>query len=129
MAQALDNFYTNVAAFDNKIQVLRTTIKSFVHVLESMQKTLKEEDIKSSLQATGHINNHWERLSITIKDGQKTLEKLQAVLEQINPNGSILSNAQAKIRFDRVTSDIMMYQEQIQRYKETIHLSLEMVIV
>jgi len=52
---ALKDFYDGAAM---AVKGLMTDVESFTQVLKLMKDTLGQEQIQSSLKATGHISNH-----------------------------------------------------------------------
>jgi hypothetical protein len=125
----LMNFYCAVEIVDTKINGLQGTVENFVQVLTLMKVTLKRDEIQTSFHATGHISNHWNHLSSTIKDGQETLSQLWDLLEGVNRRTSVLSGTRKHARLQRAAEEIGMYQQQIQCYKDTLQLSLQAVTV
>ena len=98
-------------------------------MLEMMKITLEEEKIKASLQATGHIGSHWIKLSKSIKDGQSTLVKLQDTVDRVNKRVGILDGARKHLRLKAAMGEIIMFQQQIRSYRDTIQLSLQTIIL
>jgi DNA mismatch repair ATPase MutS len=92
-----------------------------------MENTLKQDEIKTSLRATGHINDHWHHLSTSIKDGQEILSQLRDLLETVNKKASVLSRPRKHQRLQDAAEEIAAYQQQIQSYKDTLQLSLQTV--
>lgn len=94
-----------------------------------MKETLEQKEIKDSLGTTGHVNNHWSHISVTIKDGQRTLGRLQKLLEKINKSTSILDETRKNIRLQNDAQEIGVYQSLIQQYNDTLSLSLQTITV
>ncbi|KAE8448846.1 hypothetical protein EG329_008848 [Mollisiaceae sp. DMI_Dod_QoI] len=84
VGSALKDFYDGAAIADTKVKGLLTDVESFTQVLQLMKDTFEQEQIQTSFQATGHIGNHWNNLSTSIRDGQNTLLQLQETLERVN---------------------------------------------
>jgi len=125
----LNDFCRGIATIEKKIKGLQGTVQSFIQVLTLMKDTLEQEEVKSSLLATGHINSLWSHLFVTIKDGQETLSQLRNLLEKVNRSASVFSGAQKQARLQDVAQDILEYQQQIQRYSDALQLSLQTVTV
>jgi hypothetical protein len=80
VATAIKGFYDGMAIVDVKVKGLLSDVESFTQVLRMVKDTLEDDKVKSSLQETGHIGNHWTNLSKSIQDGQNTLVQLQNTL-------------------------------------------------
>lgn len=126
---ALKDFYDGAAIADTKVKGLLTEVESFTQVLQMMKETLEQEKIQSSLQATGHIGNHWNNLATSIRDGQNTLLQLQETLERVNKSVSVLDGARKHLRLKSAADEIAAYQQQIRSYRDTLQLSLQTVIL
>jgi hypothetical protein len=128
-ALALKDFYDGADIADTKVKGLLTEVESFTQVLRMMKETLEQENIKSSLQATGHIGNHWNNLATSITDGQNTLLQLQQTLERVNRSVSAFDGARKHLRLKSAADEIATYQQQIRSYRDTLQLSLQTVIL
>jgi hypothetical protein len=126
---ALKDLYDGGAISDTKVKGLLTDVESFTQVLRSMKDTLEQEDIQSSLQSTGHISNHWNNLSTSIRDGQKTLLQLQERVEKVNKSVSLLDGPRKHLRLRAAADEIALFQQQIRSYRDTLQLSLQTVIL
>jgi hypothetical protein len=125
----LKDFYDGSAIADTKVEGLLTDVESFHQVLKLMKDTLEQEQIQSSLQATGHIGNHWTNLSACLRDGQDTLIQLQEKLEKINKSVSVLDGPRKHLRLKGATEEIGVFQQRIRSYRDTMQLSLQTVIL
>jgi hypothetical protein len=123
----LKDYVAAVEFVDDKISGLQATVESFSQVLTLMENTLKQDEIRTSLRATGHINNHWHHLSASIRDGQEILCQLRDLLEMVNRNASVLSGPRKHQRLQDAAEEIAAYQQQIQGYRDTLQLSLQTV--
>jgi hypothetical protein len=126
---ALKDFYDGVVIADAKVKGLMTDVESFTQVLKLMKDTLEQEQIQSSLQATGHIGNHWTNLSTSIGDAQNTLTTLQETLEKVNKSVSVLDGPRKYLRLKSASEEIGLYQLQIRSYRDAMQLSLQTVIL
>ncbi|KAF4629650.1 hypothetical protein G7Y89_g8493 [Cudoniella acicularis] len=122
---ALKDFYDAAAFADTKVKGLLTDVESFTTVLQLMKDTLEEEKIQTSFQATGHIGNHWSNLATSIQDGQNTLLQLQETLEKVNKSVKVLDGARKHMRLKGASEEIILYQQQIRSYRDTLQLSLQ----
>jgi predicted nucleic acid-binding Zn-ribbon protein len=125
----LKEFHDNVAFADTKVQGLLTEVESFTQVLRLMNDTLEQENIQSSLRATGHIGNHLSNLATSIEDGQQTLSQLQETLEKVNKSVSLLDGTRKHFRLRGAADEIAVYQGQIKSYRETLQLTLQTIIL
>ncbi|KAG4431526.1 hypothetical protein IFR05_012983 [Cadophora sp. M221] len=114
---------------NTKVQSLLTDVEGYTRVLQSMKETFEQENIKSTLEATGHMGSHWSNLSASIRDGQESLSQLEATLDKVNKNVSLLDGARKQIRLIVAADEIVMYQQQIRSYRDTLQLSLQTVIL
>jgi hypothetical protein len=126
---ALKDFYDGAAIADTKVKGLLTDVESFTQVLRLMKETLEQENIQSSLQSTGHIGNHWNNLSTSIRDGQNTLLQLQETIEKVNKSVGLLDGPRKHLRFKGAADEIAVFQQQIRSYRDTLQLSLQTVIL
>lgn len=126
---ALKDFYDGAGIADTKVRGLLTDAESFTQVLRLMKDTLEQENIQSSLQSTGHIGNHWNNLSTSIRDGQNTLLQLQETIEKVNKSVSLLDGPRKHLRLKGATDEIAVFQQQIRSYRDTLQLSLQTVIL
>lgn len=126
---ALKGFYDGSAIADTKVRGLLIDVESFAQVLQLMKNTLEQEQIKSSLQATGHIGNHWTNLSACLRDGQNTMMQLQEKLEKVNKSVSILDGPRKHLRLNSASEEIGIFQQQVRSYRDTMQLSLQTVIL
>jgi hypothetical protein len=72
----LKKFHDGAAIADTTVKGLLNDVESFAQVLLPMKDTLEQPKVQSSLQATGHIGNHWSNLTRSIQDGQNMLVQL-----------------------------------------------------
>jgi hypothetical protein len=129
VAGTIKDFHDGVAIVDIKVKGLLSDVESFAQVLRMMRDTLEEEKVQSSLQATGHIGNHWANLSKSIKDGQNTLVQLLSTIERVNKSVGVLDGARRHLRLKGAMDEIGIFQQQIRSYRDTIQLSLQTVIL
>ncbi|OCK78036.1 hypothetical protein K432DRAFT_279567, partial [Lepidopterella palustris CBS 459.81] len=125
----LKNFHDGVAIADTAVKALLGDVESFAQVLRLMKDTLGQPGIQSSLQATGHIGNHWNDISKSIKDGQKTLAQLQETLEKVDRRVNVLDQTRKHLRLKGSSEEIALYRQQIKSYRDTMQLSLQTVIL
>jgi hypothetical protein len=129
VASVLNDLYRDINTANLRISGLQETVQGFITLLNMMKDTLEREEIQASLGTTGHVNNHWAHVSVTIKDGQKTLLRLQKLLEKINKSKSLLDETRKNIRLQNEAQEIGVYKSQIQQYNDTLSLSLQTITV
>lgn len=125
----LAQFREEVSVVDSTLTGLINDVDGFQQVLESMKETFEQDDIKSNLQATGHVGSHWKNLARSLKDGANTLGQLHTLLEGINKTTKILDGPRKQIRFKSAIEQIATYRDQIQSYRAALQLSLSTVIL
>jgi hypothetical protein len=126
---ALKDFHDGAAVTDAKVKGLLSDVESFAQVIQLMKDTLEQEKVQSSLQATGHLGNHWSHLSTSIQDGQDTLTELQNTLDRVNKSVSLLDGARKHLRLKGASEEIGMFQQQIRSYRDAMQLSLQTVVL
>ena len=129
VGSSLKEFYDGANIADAKVKGLLTDVESFTQVLRLMKDTFGQERIQTSFQPTDHISNHWNNLSISINDGQDTLLRLQETLEKVNKSVSVLDGARKHLRLKGASEEIGTFQLQVRSYRDTLHLSLQTVIL
>ncbi|KAH9210041.1 hypothetical protein DL95DRAFT_466227 [Leptodontidium sp. 2 PMI_412] len=125
----LKQLYDGAAIANTKVQSLLTDVEGYTRVLQSMKETFQQDKVKSTLEATGHIGSHWSNLSASIRDGQESLSQLEATLDKVNKNVSLLDGARKHIRLMVAADEIVMYQLQIRSHRDTLQLSLQTVML
>lgn len=125
----LKQFRDEVDIVDSTLTGLIGDIASFSQVLESMRDTFDQDEIKASIQITGHAGNHWKNLARSLDDGTRTLQQLTALLEGINKTTSFLDGPRKQLRFKSAIDQIGTYRGQIQSYRAGLQLSLSTIIL
>lgn len=126
---ALKAFYDGASLANTKLRGLITEVDGFTEVLRSMNTTLDQKNIQLSLRATGHITDHLQNLAAAIQDGQQTLLSLKETLEKVNKSVSMLDAVRKHMRLKGAAEKIAIYQQQIRSYKDTLHLTLQTIIL
>ncbi|KAJ4295389.1 hypothetical protein N0V90_007401 [Kalmusia sp. IMI 367209] len=125
----LRQFRDDVNLADVTLTGLYNDVEGFQRVLESTKETFDQHDIRSTLQITGHVGNHWKNLARSLKDGAETLQHLRELLDGVNKNRSFLESSRKALRLRGVKEQIKGYREQIQSYRGALQLSLSTVIL
>jgi hypothetical protein len=129
VGSALKDFYDGAAIADTKIKGLLADVESFIQVLQLVKDIFEQEQIQTFFQTTGHIGNHWKKLSDSIQNGQNILIQLQETLEKVNKNVSVLDGARKHLRLKGAEEEIGIFQLQIRSCRENLQLSLQAVIL
>ena len=109
------------------ITAMLVDLRALRSVLESMETTF--EEMNSDKPETDHIGVHWTNLFQSLEDGQQSLTGLQKVLEDANKNVKILDSARKQIRVKTVADKIVTYRQEVHTYKDTLQLSLQIIIL
>ncbi len=125
----LKTLWDGSKSVDARVQGVLDEVEAFTTALELVKKTLEEDKLSETIQSTGHIGDHWKNLFICIIDGQQTLDALQAAVVKVNKSASVLDNTRKHLRFEAAAKEISAYQYKIRYYRDTIHLSIQTVIL
>ncbi|KAL6711067.1 hypothetical protein ACN47E_006942 [Coniothyrium glycines] len=125
----IKQFRDEVSVIDATLTGLLNDVDGFQRVLESMRETFEQDDIKSSLQATGVSGSHFKNLARSLEDGANTLQQLQTLLDGVNKKTSILDGPRKQLRLKSAFEQIATYREQIQSYRAALQLSLSTIIL
>ncbi len=125
----LEEFYTGARFVNAKLQALRDEVANFVTVLELMETTLGDDKVKASVPQTGHIGSHWNNIKACIADGTLTLERLATVIERVDIDVGILDITRKYARMNSAADEISVYRQQVRTYRDTMHLSIQTVIL
>lgn len=125
----LKQFRDEVSVVGETLTGLLADVVGFTQVLESMKETFEQADIRSNLDATGHVGNHWKNLSRPLDDGAGTLGQLRTLLDGINKKTLLLDAARKQLRYKCAIEQIGTYREQIQSNRAALQLSLSTVIL
>ncbi|RDI89343.1 hypothetical protein Vi05172_g864 [Venturia inaequalis] len=107
------------------VNAMISDVKALRAVLESMELTFEEMDTERS--ESGHIGNHWQNLSTSLEDARICLFRLQTMLEDVNKDVKILDTLRRQARFKTATDQLVFYRQEIQTYKDALHLSLHTI--
>lgn len=107
------------------VNAMIADVKALRAVLESMELTFEEMDTERS--ESGHIGNHWQNLSTSLEDARICLIRLQTMLEDVNKDVKILDTLRRQARFKTATDQLVFYRQEIQTYKDALHLSLHTI--
>ena len=126
---ALNDFYDGTSLVDVKVKGVLTEVDGFSQVLKLVKSSLEEKEIQSSLHSTGHIGEHWDSLSMSIRDGLETVKHLQVTVEKANKSVRLLDAPRRHLRMRGAADEIAVYQQQIRSYKDAMQLSLQVMVL
>jgi hypothetical protein len=129
VATTLKSFRDASLHVDTKVKGLITEVDLFVQTLHSMRDTLNDNKLHHSSQLTGHIGDHWRSINECIKDGLHTVQNLHLVLQGVDKNARLFGAVRKQLRFREAAEEIVIYQQQIRSYRDTIQLSLQTAIL
>ncbi|CAM1508853.1 Fc.00g025920.m01.CDS01 [Cosmosporella sp. VM-42] len=96
-------------------------------VLQSIEESF--DDLDSGPELTGTIGNHWWDLRVSLQEGFERVAKLERLLVNVNKDVSVLDGPRRHLRLREATEQIATYRQEIQAYKDMLHLSLQSVTV
>ncbi|KAE9382152.1 hypothetical protein N431DRAFT_17323 [Stipitochalara longipes BDJ] len=128
VGSTLKDFYDGASFADTKVKGLLTDVEIFTQVLQLMKITFEQDQIRSSIEITGHIDDHWVFLATSIQDVQNTLLQLQGTLERVNKSVNMLDGARKHLRLKSASEEIGNFQLQIRSYRDSLQLSLQTMI-
>ena len=129
VAVLIKEFRGEVSAMDATLSGLLSDVESLRRVLEAMEETFKQEEVKENLQITGHIGNHWKNLERSTKEGTTTLQELRGLLDNLNKTTSFLDGPRKQLRYKSAIDQISTFRGRIQSYHSALQLSLNTVIL
>ena len=129
ISTSLYTFIHDTRMVDQTLEVFRNEIDDFSGVLESIESSFRDPTLaKAALRAmTGHERPHWEKATRFMNDCHATLERLRSVLALVNGEHGFLRRPRRQIKLDMNSKEIVALRQQIQSYKATMDLSLQMI--
>jgi hypothetical protein len=125
----LKDLYDGAASADTRVTALLTEAGTFSQVIQLLKDTLEQDQVRNSLQSTGHIGSHWNNLAMLLLDCETLLAQLQETLEAVNKSVSVLNGPRKHFRLKSAFGEIGVYQQQIRSYRDTLQLSLQTAIL
>lgn len=107
------------------VNALICDVKALRKVLESMEGTFDEMD--SDMLEIGHVGTHWQNLLASLQDGQSCLLRLEKFLQDTMKDVKVLDTLRRQARLKSSTDQIAFYRQEIQTYKDALHLSLQTI--
>ncbi|KAF1926472.1 uncharacterized protein M421DRAFT_102513 [Didymella exigua CBS 183.55] len=123
-----------VRQFRDEVNVVDTTlngiindVEAFQSVLESMNETIEQKELRAHSNTTGHVGSHWKNLSRSLSDGSSTLEQLWSLITSVSKSAKFLDAPRKHLRFKSAIAQIAEFREQIQSYRAALQLSLSTI--
>jgi hypothetical protein len=124
-----------VRTVDNAVRVLGVEIESLSHVLRAISTSFDDQSLaKGALSAqTGHEVQHWENVQRSMGDCKETLTRLERVFEKLNKgdslSGFLWRPSKKTIKFNMKAETISLLKQEIECYRQTMQLSLQLISV
>jgi hypothetical protein len=131
ISTSLCTFIHDTRLVDQTLEAFRNEIDDFSDVLASIESSFRDPTLaEAALRVmTGHERPHWEKAKRSMNDCHTTLERLTFVLALVNGDHGFLRRPRRQIRLDMNSKEIVLLRQQIQSYKATMDLSLQMITV
>ncbi|KAK1849484.1 hypothetical protein CCHR01_07855 [Colletotrichum chrysophilum] len=115
---------------DRRLQMLISDVEMFKAMLESMKGMLESKEVRSlPLHATGDLTSHWNTISVCIQDGEKMMSGFADMLEKIDKSVDFMDSTRKVLRLKSSWEDISVFQTQLSAYRQTISVSLQVVLM
>jgi len=124
-----------VRTVDNAVRVLGVEIESLSHVLRAISTKFDDQSLaKAALSTqTGHEVQHWENVRRSMGDCKETLARLERVFEKLNKgdslSGFLWRPSKKTIKFNMKAETISLLKQEIECYRQTMQLSLQLISV
>jgi len=126
LSKLLYTFINGARHVNKTVQALQSEIDALSCVLASINTSFK--DHAYALKATtGHERRHWECVEKSMNDCYRTLESLKNVLEKVKKDGGFFLRPIKQVKLKMNSAEIITLKQQIQSYKETMNLSLQII--
>ena len=107
------------------VNAMISDVKALRKVLESMEVMFEEMD--SERTETGAIGTHWKNLLTALQDGQTCLASLEKLLQETTKEVKVLDTLRRQARLKSAMDQITLYRQEVQTYKDALHLSLQTI--
>lgn len=114
---------------DVKLQSLLDEVDALGQTLRLIQDTLNQDRVRSSLQSTGHVGDHWRNVSNCVKNAESTLEMLRVRIERANKSVSMFDRARKHMRSKALSDEIEIYDRRVRTYRDALQLSVQIMIL
>ena len=112
----LKEFKDNAVVVSATVNGLISDIEGLEAVSESMRETFQQSENEPSLNATGHIGNHWRNIARALLDSKTALVQLGGILEGVNKSARVLETSRRQLRYQAATEQIALYRQTVQSY-------------
>ena len=127
LSKLLYTFINGARHVNKTVQALQGEIDALSGVLASINTSFKD-DAYALKATTGHERLHWECVEKSMNDCCRILESFKNVLEKVKKDGSgFFPRPMKQVRLKMNSAEITTLKEQIQSYKETMNLSLQII--
>ena len=133
ISKSLYRFICDSRGVDQALDAFRDEIDDLSGLLSSIESNFRDSRTATAAlrETTGYEQSHWEKAQRGMNDCRGTLERLSSVLEQVrgdHGNGHVFFSRQRRqIRLDMKSTEIVTLRNQIQSYKDTMKLSLNVI--
>jgi len=124
----LNEFRGAAKVVDATVEGLKADVDGIAKVLDALTETVRTSR-SSTFQETGQIGTHWRNLSTSIRDGKDILEDMLTLLERIGKTRTVLNRPRMQLRYQLQGDKLTALRQRLQSYRDTIQLSLSIVIL
>jgi hypothetical protein len=125
----LKSFRNGIKTVDERLDGLVQDVTSLEQVLVAMKETVDKASGHETVQATGHIGNHWRNLEQALEDGEKALTDLRKVLEGVSKDVKFLDGARKEMRLKSAMEQITAFRQRAQSVRDVLQLSLQSILL
>jgi Fungal N-terminal domain of STAND proteins len=130
VSNSLSAFVVAANNVDSTVQSYRNEVEALSRVLASINTSLSDPLVQSAVRAgrTGHTGGHWRDVKRSMSDCEATLKDFDRILDRMTRGDrGFLSLSRRQIRLDWNSGEITSLKQQIQNYKDTMQVSLQMI--
>jgi hypothetical protein len=121
----LRNFLHGAKEAKTTINAMIADVKALRKVLETMELTF--EEMGNERSQTGSLGNHWRNLLESLEDGKNCLLRLDKLLQDTIREVKFLDTLRRQARLKATTDQMAFHRQEVQTYKDTLHLSLQTI--
>lgn len=121
----LDKFRNDMSSISSDMVMLIEDVEGLQKVLESMKTTFSKPELTETLNATGHVGNHWQNVSQSLRDAERTLSGLLGILQEANKTTTFLDGPRKLLRYRAVAERVQRFTGQVSSCKAALQLSLQ----
>lgn len=125
----LKTFLGGVYSGDPTSIGLLSDVQKFQEVLQSIKEAFDRDDLKSTAQAPGAINNHVTNMARSLEDGTFTLQELTIQLEAINKKASFADSPRERNKYQAAVEQISVFRVPVQCYRDVLRSSLDAIFL